>query len=112
MVSDVIPVRGPPATIPGRAGTTRRPVRGPGPGVKHDLQRTDTAGLYRLDLFGQLAPDLLEGHLAVQLAVQRHEDGPQAAAGMRPEDAEPLALGGGRADRVGGGAIGIILLPG
>ena len=49
--------------------------------------------------------DLLEGDLAVQLGVQRHEDGAQAALGVGPQDAEPLAVGGGRADGVAGGAV-------
>ena len=51
--------------------------------------------------------DLLEGHLAVQLGVEGHEDGAQAALGVGPEDAEPLAVGGGRADGVAGGAVGV-----
>ena len=49
--------------------------------------------------------DLLQRHLAVQLAVHRDEDGPQAAAGMRAEHAEPLAVAGGGADGVGSGAV-------
>ena len=49
---------------------------------------------------GVLVEDLLERHLAVQLAVQRHEHRAQAAPGMRPQDAEPLAVAGGRADGV------------
>ena len=48
---------------------------------------------------GVVVEDLLEGHLAVQLAVQRHEDGAQAAPGVGPEDAEPLAVAGGRRRR-------------
>ena len=56
---------------------------------------------------GVLVEDLLEGHLAVQLAVERHEDGAQAALGVGPEDAEPLAVGGGGADGVAGGAVGV-----
>ena len=40
--------------------------------------------------------DLLERHLAVQLAVQGDEDRAQAAPGVGPQDAEPLAVGGGR----------------
>ena len=50
---------------------------------------------------GVVVEDLLQGHLAIQLGVQRHEDGPQAAPGVRPEHAEPLAVAGGRADGVG-----------
>jgi hypothetical protein len=56
--------------------------------------------------------DPLQGHLAVQLGVQRHEDGAQAAFGMRPQDAEPLAVGGRGADGVAGGAIGVGLVLG
>ena len=56
---------------------------------------------------GVVVEDLLERHLAVQLGVQRHEDGAQAAPGVRPQDAEPLAVGGGRADGVAGGAVGV-----
>ena len=48
---------------------------------------------------GVLVEDLLQRHLAVQLGVERHEDGPQAAPGVGPQDAEPLAVGGGRARR-------------
>ena len=43
---------------------------------------------------GVVVEDLLEGDLAVQLGVERHEDRPQPAAGMGPEDAEPLAVTG------------------
>ena len=56
---------------------------------------------------GVLVEDLLERHLAVQLGVERHEDGAQAAPGVRPQDAEPLAVAGGRADGVAGGAVGV-----
>ena len=51
---------------------------------------------------GVVVEDLLEGDLAVQLAVERHEDGTQPAPGVGPEDAEPLAVAGRRADGVGG----------
>ena len=47
---------------------------------------------------GVLLEDLLERHLAVQLGIERHEDLAQPAAGVRPQDAEPLAVAGGRAD--------------
>ena len=46
--------------------------------------------------------DLLERHLAVELGVEGDEDRAQSAAGVGPEDAEPLAVGGGRADGVAG----------
>jgi hypothetical protein len=56
--------------------------------------------------------DLLQRHLAVQLGVQRDEDGPQAALGMGPQHPEPLAVAGGRAHRVGGGTVRVSLLLG
>ena len=56
---------------------------------------------------GVLLEDLLERDLAVQFAVEGHEDGAEPAAGVRAEDAEPLSIGGGRADGVIGGAVGI-----
>jgi hypothetical protein len=56
---------------------------------------------------GLLVADLLEGDLAVQFLVEGHEDGAQAAPGVRPQDAEPLAVGGGRADGVGDRAVGV-----
>ena len=42
---------------------------------------------------GVVVEDLLQRHLAVQLAVEGDEDGAQAAPGVGPEDAEPLAVG-------------------
>src|SRR5262249_28289824 len=42
------------------------------------------------------------------LAVQCHEDGAQAALGMGSQDAEPLAVGGGRPDGVAGRPVGVI----
>ncbi len=54
--------------------------------------------------------DLLQGHLAVQLAVERHENHPQPAPCMRPQDAESLAIGGGRADGITAGAVGVFIV--
>ena len=54
-----------------------------------------------------LVEDLLQRHLAVQLGVQGHEDGAQAAPGVGPQDAEPLAVAGGGADGVAGRAVGV-----
>ena len=54
-----------------------------------------------------LVEDLLERHLAVQLGVQGDEDSAQAAPGMGSQNAEPLAVAGGRADRVAGRAVGV-----
>ena len=59
---------------------------------------------------GVVVEDLLERDLAVQLAVERHEHRPQPAPGVRPQDAEPLAVAGRRADGVGGRAVGIAVL--
>ena len=52
---------------------------------------------------GVVVENLLEGDLAVQLGIERHEDGAQPAPGVGPQDAEPLALlaGDGRSDRRG-----------
>ena len=58
---------------------------------------------------GVVVEDLLERHLAVQLLVQRHEDSAQAAAGVGAEDAESLAVAGGGAEGVGGGAFGVVV---
>ena len=57
---------------------------------------------------GVLVEDLLERDFAVQLRVERHEDGPQAAAGMRPKDAESQAVGRGGADGVAGGSVAVV----
>ncbi len=75
---------------------------------RHDAGVFQAAGDLGLDqeplaagrVVGVVVEDLLERHLAVQLGVQGHEHRPQSAAGMRPEDAEPLAVAGGRADGV------------
>ena len=52
--------------------------------------------------------DLLQRHLAVQLGVEGDEDRAQAAPGVGPQDAEPLAVGRGGADGVAGGPVGIV----
>ena len=44
---------------------------------------------------GAVVENLLESNFAVELGVKRDEDGAQSAPGMRPEDAEPLPIGGG-----------------
>src|SRR5262249_27252486 len=53
--------------------------------------------------------DLLERHLAVELGIEGDEDLAQAAPCMRPEQAEPLAVAGGRADRHSRRAVGVIV---
>ena len=55
---------------------------------------------------GVIVEDLLQGHLAVQLAVERHEDSPQAAARVGPQDAESLAVGRRGAERVAHREVG------
>ena len=52
--------------------------------------------------------NLLQGHLAMELAVQGDERH-QAAPGVGPQDAESLAVARGRAERIGGCAIGIVV---
>ena len=59
-----------------------------------------------------LIEDLLEGHLAVQFSVQRHEDGTQATPRMRPQHAKPLSVGRGQAHGIGAGAVGVFILVG
>jgi hypothetical protein len=56
---------------------------------------------------GVIVEDLLEGDLAVQLGIQRHEDGAQSAPGVGAEDAEPLAVAGSRAHGISGRAVGV-----
>ena len=58
---------------------------------------------------GVMVEHLLERHLAVQLGVEGDKDRAQAAAGMRPEHAEPQAVGGGRAERVAGRAVDVVV---
>ncbi len=45
----------------------------------------------------------------MQFRIQRHENGTQSAPRMGPKDAEPPAVAGGRADRVGAGAVGVCI---
>ena len=58
-------------------------------------------------IVGVPVEDLFERDFAVQLDVHGDEDGPQATLGVRAEDTESLALGGGAAHRVAGGTVGI-----
>ena len=48
---------------------------------------------------GVAVEDLLEGHLAVELAVERHEDRPEAPLGVGPQHPEPSPVGAGCVDR-------------
>ena len=61
---------------------------------------------------GVLLQDLLERHLAMQLVIERHEHGAQTALRVGPQDAEPLSVGGGRADGIAAGAVGVIIVAG
>ena len=56
---------------------------------------------------GVAGEDLLERDLAVELGVEGDEDGAQAAGGMGPQDAEPLATGVGITDAVARGLLGV-----
>jgi len=59
---------------------------------------------------GVLLQELFQRHLAVQLAIQRHEDVAQPAPRMGSQDAEPLAVAGRGAHRQPGGAVGVIIV--
>ncbi len=49
--------------------------------------------------------NLLQRHLSVKLAIQRHEHRPEAAACVRPQHAESLTIACGRLHGVGRGAV-------
>ena len=72
------------------------------------MQEAETAG----GIVGAVVEDLLESDFAVELGVEGNEDRTQAAPGVRPEDAEPLAVGGGRANGIIAGAVGVIVVVG
>ena len=92
-----------------------RPATGVGAQAvdRHDARMLQAAGDLGLDqeplaarrVVGVVVEDLLERDLAVQLGVEGHEHGAQAAAGMGPQDAEPLAVAGGGTDGVTRGAV-------
>jgi hypothetical protein len=48
----------------------------------------DQEPLAAVGVVGVVVEDLLQRHLAVQLGIQRHEDGAQSATGVGPKDAE------------------------
>jgi hypothetical protein len=54
---------------------------------------------------GVVVVNLLERHLAVQLAVERDEDRAQPAPGVGSQHAEPLAVAGGCTDGVAGRVV-------
>ena len=86
----------------------------------HDARVLEAAGDLGLDeeplaadrVVGVMVEDLLERHLAVQLAIEGHEDGPQGASGMGPEDVEPLDFERGRSNRRVCSAVGVIVIVG
>ena len=88
---------------------------GPQPVDRNDPRVLQPAGDLRLQQEAGAAggvvsvpvENLLERDLAVQFGVQRHEHGPQATAGVRPQHAEPLAVTGGRADGVECGPVDV-----
>ena len=96
-------------------------VIGPAVGVRaqsidwHDARMLETAGDLGFEqepltagrVVGVIVQDLLERDLAVQLAVQCDEDGAEAAAGVRPQDAEAMSIGGGRSDGIAAGAVAV-----
>ncbi len=53
-------------------------------------------------IVGVLVEYLLDGDLAMQLAIERDEYRPQPAPGMRPKDPKPLAIAGRLADGIRG----------
>jgi hypothetical protein len=57
-----------------------------------------------------LFEDLFQRHLAVQLAVESDEDRSKTALGVRPEDAKPLSVRGGRTNGIAAGAVRVIVL--
>ena len=74
-------------------------------GLDQEAESTD-------GVVGVVVEDLLECDLAVELGIERDEDGAQAAPGMRPQDAEPLSVGGGRAHGIAAGALGVVAVAG
>ncbi len=87
---------------------------------RHDARVLQSAGDLGLGdeplaadrVVGVLLEDLLQRHLAVQLAVERHEHLAKPAARVRPEQAEPLAIAGRPADRQSAGAVGVVIIVG
>ena len=70
---------------------------------RYDAGMLQTAGDLRLDdkslpagrVVGMTLEDLLECHLAIELVIECHEDSPQTALRMRPQDVESLPVGRG-----------------
>ena len=107
--------------LEGIATNETHDVEGPAIGVRaqainrHDAGMLKPAGDLGLEqeplaadrVVGMLIKDLLERDLAMELGIERHEYGAQAAARMRTQHAEPLAVGRGRAHGVIDGTVGI-----
>ncbi len=82
---------------------------------RHDPGVLEPAGDLGLDekpvaagrVVGVAVEDLLEGDLAVQLAIERHEHLPQTTPGVRAEHAEPLTVGRRCPNRERGGAVSV-----
>ena len=56
---------------------------------------------------GVAVEDLFQCDFAVEFSIQRDEDGAQATLGVGPEDGKPIAVGPGRANGVGDGAVNV-----
>jgi hypothetical protein len=82
---------------------------------RHDPGVLEPAGDLGLDekpvaagrVVGVAIEDLLEGDLAVQLAIERHEHFPQTTPGVRAEHAEPLTVGRRCPNRERGCAVSV-----
>jgi hypothetical protein len=111
---ETIPADEPHGVIGAAIAVGPQPVNGDDPRV---LQPAGDLGLAEKPLaafgvVGVIIEDLLQRHLAVQLGVQGDEDGAEAALGVGPQDAEPLAIAGGGADRIAGGAVRVEIVLG
>ncbi len=70
----------------------------------HDVQIPADAGMSE--------PESLALNGAVQLGIQGDEHLAQPAPRVGPEQAEPLAVAGGPADRQAAGAVGVVIIVG
>ncbi len=100
-------------------GVIRAPVGIGAQAVDRDDARVlEPAGDLRLEqepltaggIVGVRIEDLLERHLAVELAVEGHEHCSQAAAGVGPQHTEPSALTGGGGNGVGARAVNVAVV--
>ena len=97
-------------------GVVRTAIRVSAQAVDRDDPRVlQPAGNLRLQheasaagrVVGVPVKDLLERDLAIQLLVERHENGAQASLGMRSQHPKPPVVGGGRAQGEASGALGV-----